>query len=95
MLWNKGGKGLSNWDVWTEDPSHVSDGSTGQIAADSFHKYKEDVKLIADMGLNIYRLSIAWSRIFTNGLGNVNQEVNAYFYYISFLLLLGSPCEPF
>lgn len=77
--WNEGGKGLSNWDVWTEDPSHVSDQSTGQIAADSFHKYKEDVKLIADMGLNVYRLSIAWSRIFTNGLGNVNQEGIAYY----------------
>ena len=79
---------MSNWDVWTEDPSHVSDQSTGQIAADSFHKYKEDVKLIADMGLNVYRLSIAWSRIFTNGLGNTNQEVNTYCSNTNFLLLL-------
>ena len=68
-------KGLSNWDVWTQDPTHVSDQSTGQIAADSYHNYKDDVKLISDMGMNVYRLSIAWARIIPNGLGDVNQEV--------------------
>ena len=75
--WNEGGKGLNNWDVWTEDPEsgHVSDKSNGQVAADSYHKYKEDVKLIADMGLDVYRLSISWARIIPDGVGEVNQEV--------------------
>ena len=45
------------------------------MAADSYHNYKDDVKLISDMGMNIYRLSIAWARIIPNGLGDVNQEV--------------------
>ena len=75
--WNEGGKGLNNWDVWTQDPDsgHVSDKSNGQVSADSYYKYKEDIKLISDMGLDFYRLSISWSRIVPNGVGEINQEV--------------------
>ena len=75
--WNEDGKGLNNWDVWTQDSEsgHVSDKSNGQISADSYHKYKEDIKLIADMGLDVYRLSISWARIIPNGEGVVNPEV--------------------
>ena len=84
--WNLDGKGLSNWDVWTQDPSHISDQSSGQMAADSFHKYKEDVKLIAEMGLDFYRVSIAWARIIPNGLGDINQKVCIYVLTYSFNL---------
>ena len=73
-----------NGGFWTTYPPHLvlvvierplSDQSTGQMAADSYHNYKDDVKLISDMGMNVYRLSIAWARIIPNGLGDVNQEV--------------------
>ena len=75
--WNDGGKGLNNWDVWTQDPDsgHVSDKTNGQVAADSYHKYKEDVQLIADMGLDVYRMSISWARIIPDGVGEINQQV--------------------
>ena len=82
--WDEGGKGLNNWDVWTEDPEsgHVSDKSNGQISADSYHKYKEDAQLIADMGLDVYRLSISWARIIPDGVGTINQQVNNKKYYV-------------
>ena len=51
--WEEGGKGLSNWDVWTLDANHTSDHSSGQVAADSYHHYKEDVKLAADIGVQV------------------------------------------
>jgi len=71
--WDADGKGLSNWDVWTQDPSHTTDQSSGRIAADSYHKYKEDVSLAADIGVGTYRLSVAWSRIIPDGIGEVNE----------------------
>ena len=79
--WDQGGKGLNNWDVWTQDSEsdHVSDKSNGQIAADSYHKYKEDVRLVADMGVDVYRLSISWARIIPNGEGEVNPEGLLYY----------------
>ena len=82
--WDEGGKGVNNWDVWTEDPEsgHVSDKSNGQISADSYHKYKEDVQLIADMGLDVYRLSISWARIIPDGVGTINPQVNDKKYYV-------------
>ena len=61
--WDEGGKGLSNWDVWTQDPGNTEDHSTWQVAADSFNKYREDVQLVADMGVGVYRVSVAWARI--------------------------------
>ena len=87
--WDEDGKGLSNWDKWTEDPSHTTDGSSGKVffflfeksisngkvSADSYHKYKEDVQLAADMGVGVYRVSVAWSRIVPEGLGAVSPEV--------------------
>ena len=73
---------MSNWDVWSEDSSsgHVMDGTDGKVAADSYHKYKEDVQLAADMGVGVYRVSVAWSRIIPEGLGAVNPEVGLYFF---------------
>ena len=87
--WDEDGKGLSNWDKWTEDPNHTTDGSSGKVfffsskksisngkvSADSYHKYKEDVQLAADMGVGVYRVSVAWSRIVPEGLGAVSPEV--------------------
>ena len=49
--------------------------SNGKVSADSYHKYKEDVQLAADMGVGVYRVSVAWSRIVPEGLGAVSPEV--------------------
>ena len=56
--WDEGGKGPSIWDVWTLIEGNVADGSTGQVACDSYHRYREDVQLLKDMGLNSYRFTM-------------------------------------
>ncbi|CAI0450272.1 unnamed protein product [Linum tenue] len=77
----EGGRGPSIWDTFTKIPGKISDGSTGDIAVDSYHRYKEDVKIMKNMGLDAYRFSISWSRILPNGKvsGGVNQEGVAYY----------------
>ena len=78
--WNEGGKGQSIWDEYTHrKPSPVDDGSTGDVACDSYHKYKEDVALMKQMGLNSYRFSIAWTRILPNGIGTRSQDGIDYY----------------
>lgn len=72
---------MSIWDVKTHrDPSPVDDGSTGDVAADSYHQYQRDVELIKDLGLDFYRFSISWTRICPNGFAEkINQAgVNYY-----------------
>lgn len=68
------GKGLSNWDVFSHIPGTTFQDTNGDVAADHYHRYKEDVALMAELGMNSYRFSIAWSRIFPNGDGEINQD---------------------
>ncbi|RRT51572.1 hypothetical protein GW17_00034497 [Ensete ventricosum] len=53
--------------------------STGDVASDQYHKYKEDVKLMVDTGLDSYRFSISWSRLLPNGRGAINPKGLAYY----------------
>lgn len=69
-----GGKGMSNWDTFVRIPGRTFQGTTGDKAVDFYHRYKEDIKLMADLGLKTYRFSIAWTRIYPDGNGEVNQE---------------------
>ena len=68
--WNEDGKGLSVIDML----NHPDDTSDFKVASDHYHRYKEDVKLFAEMGLKAYRFSIAWTRIIPNGVGEVNKK---------------------
>lgn len=72
--WNTDGKGLSVWDVYAKLPGTTYKDSNGDIAADHYHRYQEDVALMAEMGLKAYRFSIAWSRIYPNGKGEINEK---------------------
>lgn len=72
--WNEDGKGLSNWDVFSKIPGKTFEGTNGDIAIDHYHRYKEDIKLMAEMGLESYRFSISWPRILPNGVGEINQK---------------------
>lgn len=72
--WNEDGKGISNWDVFSKIPGKTFEGTNGDIAIDHYHRYKEDIKLMAEMGLESYRFSISWPRIIPNGVGEVNQK---------------------
>ncbi|WP_315114830.1 family 1 glycosylhydrolase, partial [Clostridium intestinale] len=72
--WNEDGKGPSVWDEYVRIPGTTYKDTNGDVAVDHYHRYKEDVKLMADMGLKAYRFSIAWSRIYPQGNGEVNEE---------------------
>ncbi|OGS17829.1 MAG: beta-glucosidase [Elusimicrobia bacterium RIFOXYA2_FULL_40_6] len=72
--WNEDGKGESNWDRFNHKSGKVLNGDTGDVACDHYHRYKEDVALMKQIGLKAYRLSIAWPRIIPNGKGKVNQS---------------------
>lgn len=68
--WNEDGKGLSVIDI-----KKIPEGTTDyKVASDHYHHYKEDIALFAEMGFKTYRFSIAWTRIFPNGTGEVNQK---------------------
>jgi beta-glucosidase len=61
---SEGGRGPSIWDTFTHRyPQKISDGNNGDVAVDSYHRYKEDVGIMKDMNLDAYRFSISWSRI--------------------------------
>jgi 6-phospho-beta-glucosidase len=71
--WNADGKGLSVWDVFTKIPGKTFQGSTGDVAVDHYHRYKEDAALMAEMGLKAYRFSVSWPRVYPRGRGDVNR----------------------
>ncbi|CAG9829454.1 unnamed protein product [Diabrotica balteata] len=79
--WNEDGKGESMWDEFTHRvPSPIKNNDTADIACDSYHKYKEDVKLVADLGADFYRFSISWPRILPTGYtDNINQKGIQYY----------------
>merc|ERR1712032_661324 len=86
--WNEGGKGPSIWDVFTKVPGNIIDGSSGDVACDSYHNYKEDVRLMKEMGLTSYRFSIGWTRILPDGTGARNPEGIQYYHNLIDELLL-------
>lgn len=72
--WNEDGKGPSIWDTFAHTPGKIKNGDTGDAANDHYHRYKEDVALIKNLGANAYRFSISWPRIFPEGTGKPNQK---------------------
>lgn len=71
--YNEDGKGLSVWDMMCRWPGKVAEGMTGDIACDHYHRYKEDVRLMKEIGLQAYRMSISWPRVIPNGTGKIND----------------------
>src|SRR5271169_509345 len=76
---NEDGRKPSVWDTFSHTPGKTFQGETGDVADDSYHLYKEDVKLLKNLGVGGYRFSIAWSRIFPNGTGQPNENGLAYY----------------
>ncbi|KAL5160044.1 Vicianin hydrolase [Glycine soja] len=67
------GRGPSIWDTYTkQQPGKIWDHSDGSLAIDFYHRYKSDIKMVKEVGLDSYRFSISWSRIFPKGKGAVN-----------------------
>ncbi|MDP4500920.1 GH1 family beta-glucosidase [Nonomuraea turcica] len=68
------GREPSIWDVFAAQPGNVRDGDTGDVACDHYHRYRDDVALMAELGLRAYRFSVAWPRVQPRGSGPVNQR---------------------
>src|SRR4051794_21988977 len=71
---NEDGRGRSIWDIYSHTPGKIEDNTTGDRANEHYHRYKEDVQLIRDLGVGHYRFSIAWPRIFPDGTGKPNPK---------------------
>ncbi len=92
--WNEDGKGPSIWDTFCRIPGKIRNGDTGDVAADHYHRWEEDVNIMAELGLKAYRFSISWPRIFPEGVGEVNRK-GLDFYSRLVDKLLAHGIEPF
>ncbi len=77
--WNEVGKGESVWDRFSHSEGRIANGDTGDRACDHFHRYKEDIAIMKELGLNAYRFSISWPRVIPDGSGAVNEEGLAFY----------------
>ncbi len=73
------GAGPSNWHRFAHTPGMTANGDTGDVACDHYRRYPDDVRLMRELGLNAYRFSIAWSRVFPDGTGAVNRAGLAFY----------------
>jgi beta-glucosidase len=71
---NEDGRGPSIWDTFSRTPGKVHAGHTGDVACDHYHHYRDDVAMMAELGLRSYRFSVAWPRIRPDGTGPVNTR---------------------
>ncbi len=68
------GKGPSTWDTFTRRPGAIANDAVADVAVDHYHRYKDDVAILKDLGVKAYRFSISWSRVFPEGTGKVNPQ---------------------
>ncbi|KAL6537845.1 Beta-glucosidase 6 [Orobanche minor] len=88
------GRGQTIWDTFAHSFGKVLDFSNADVANNQYHLYSEDVQLMKDMGMDAYRFSISWSRIYPNGTGEINQAgIDHYNNLINALLSQG--IEPY
>jgi beta-glucosidase len=73
------GRAPSIWDTFCRQPDTIADASTGDVACDHYHRWADDVALMAQLGVNAYRFSIAWPRIQPDGAGPVNPAGVAFY----------------
>lgn len=88
------GRGESIWDRYASIPGNVMNGDTGEIACDHYHRFKEDVALMKQMGMQAYRFSISWPRVLPQGTGAVNEK-GVQFYSDLVDELLAAGIEPY
>ncbi|XP_074290565.1 putative beta-glucosidase 41 [Silene latifolia] len=76
---NEGNRGESIWDRFSRLPGRILDFSNADVAVDQYHRFESDIQLMKDMGMDAYRFSISWPRIFPNGTGEPNPEGISYY----------------
>ena len=77
--WNEDGKGPSTWDTFSHTPGKIKNGDTGDVACNTYHNFQTDIDIMAQLDMNAYRFSIAWSRVLPQGKGQVNQKGLDYY----------------
>jgi beta-glucosidase len=77
--WKEDGKGESIWDRFAHTPGKIKDGGTGDMACDSYHRWRDDIALMRAMNLNSYRFSISWPRVQPTGSGAANSKGLDYY----------------
>ncbi|MGQ9715646.1 MAG: GH1 family beta-glucosidase [Anaerolineae bacterium] len=92
--WDEDGKGPSIWDVFCRVPGAIQDGDTGDVACDHYHRWREDVALMRELGLRAYRFSVSWPRVLPEGRGKVNRP-GLDFYDRLVDALLAAEIQPF
>lgn len=68
------GRGPSVWDGFCQQPDRITNGDTGDVACDHYHRFAEDIALMRDMGVSAYRFSVAWPRVLPSGTGVANEK---------------------
>lgn len=77
--WDADGKGPSTWDVFVRKPGKIKNGNTGDVACNTYHDFQTDINIMADLEMNAYRFSTAWSRIIPQGKGAINPKGLDYY----------------
>lgn len=77
--WNADGKGPSTWDVFTHKPGKIKNCDTGDVACNTYCDFRTDLDIMAELELNAYRFSIAWSRVLPQGKGQINSKGLDYY----------------
>jgi beta-glucosidase len=75
----EGGRAPSVWDDFSHTEGKVAHGHTGDVACDHYHRFEDDIALMAELGLHAYRFSISWSRVQPDGRGRLNAEGVAWY----------------
>ncbi|MBN2434449.1 MAG: beta-glucosidase [Spirochaetes bacterium] len=92
--WDEDGKGESIWDHFAHIPGKIKNGENGDIACDFYHRYRDDIQLMKEIGLQAFRFSINWPRVIPDGYGKVNiKGLDFYNRLVDELLAAGiKPC---
>jgi beta-glucosidase len=84
------GRSPSMWDVFAHTPGKVANGDTGDVAADHYHRYRDDVALMSSLGIAAYRFSVSWPRVIPGGVGAINPKgIDFYSRLVDELLAAG------
>ncbi|XP_041969135.1 myrosinase 1-like, partial [Aricia agestis] len=93
--WNISGRASSIWDEFVHSrPQATADHSTGDVACDSFHLWRRDIDMVAELGVDFYRFSISWTRLYPNGFTNYLNEDGKRYYEDLIDTLLNRGIEP-
>ena len=90
-----GGKGPSVWDSFSHIEGKIKNGDTGDTACDHYHLWRDDIELLKKLGVNAYRFSISWPRIFPTGKENEPNQIGLDFYSRLVDTLLENKITPF